>query len=425
MSLPQNNRPLEVDKDQHSSFALAGQYQTIIAKPAKEFRSITLAAGAVLWRHTAEGIAVACVHRPHYDDWSFPKGKIEADESLPVTAVREILEETGYETRLNKLLGRVYYPVKDRTKVVYYWTASVTGGTFTPNNEVDELRWLPIDQARELLSYELDRALLAKAVESFSAPITSQIIYVRHGQSISPEDWSGYDRDRPLTARGKIQAISLAPLLAAYRPDALYSAIPLRCVATLKPAAKVLGLKISSSANYGNTSMLVSMSSAQKELLKLINAQGSYVIASQGTAILDMITWLSARDKFPLDGIKARQAGVWVLSFSNGKLIGADYLESPLPIKRGKIRLLTTEQHKYRKAKKRARAKEARKIKEAKKALRAQKLAEEKSTVPELSQTATPVASQTEPVTTPSANPAELARKLKDTQHTSKGHEGK
>ena len=107
----------------------------------------------------------ACVHRPGYADWSLAKGKVDAGESLPVTAVREVSEETGFVVRLGKLIGHVTYPLPDkmsggkgpRTKVVYYWVAEVVGGEFVPNDAVDEVRWLSADAARELLSYDTDR----------------------------------------------------------------------------------------------------------------------------------------------------------------------------------------------------------------------------------------------------------------------------
>ena len=138
----------EQDKDTHGEMFLTGRLQEIPNHPHDEFERTTLAAGAVLWRgdlNAPESVEVACIHRPHYDDWSLAKGKVDPDESLIQTAVREIKEETGYDVRLGKLLGKTVYPVKKTTKVVYYWTGEVTGGEFTPNNEVDEIRWLPID----------------------------------------------------------------------------------------------------------------------------------------------------------------------------------------------------------------------------------------------------------------------------------------
>ncbi|ADP81700.1 NUDIX hydrolase [Pseudofrankia inefficax] len=124
------------------------------------------AAGGVVWRPAAGGgVEIVLVHRPRYDDWSLPKGKVDGDETWLAAAVREVDEETGLAVEVGVLLGDVTYPVRRHgsadsppaTKVVRYWALRVTGGAFTPNDEVDELRWLPPEQAAGLLSYDLDR----------------------------------------------------------------------------------------------------------------------------------------------------------------------------------------------------------------------------------------------------------------------------
>jgi 8-oxo-dGTP diphosphatase len=126
------------------------------------------AAGGVLWRPTADGgVEVALVHRPRYDDWSLPKGKVDHGETWLQAAVREIREETGFDVEVGALLGDVTYPVRRRsgveaTKVVRYWAMRAVGGLFTPNDEVDELGWLDRAAAAERLSYDLDREVLSR-----------------------------------------------------------------------------------------------------------------------------------------------------------------------------------------------------------------------------------------------------------------------
>ncbi|MGW5424348.1 NUDIX hydrolase [Streptomyces sp. NPDC003943] len=122
-----------------------------------------LAAGAVLWRPAAsgEGVEIALVHRPKYDDWSHPKGKLKADETFADCAVREVLEETGHSCVLGARLPTVRYPVNGRPKEVAYWTARALGGTFTPGREVDALAWLPPAAARARLTQPRDRELLS------------------------------------------------------------------------------------------------------------------------------------------------------------------------------------------------------------------------------------------------------------------------
>jgi 8-oxo-dGTP diphosphatase len=124
---------------------------------------LVLAAGGVVWRRGPDGRPeVLTVHRPKYDDWSLPKGKLDAGEAHEAAALREVEEETGLRCRLGRPLGAlVYEDRKGRPKEVRYWAMTVEDGSFSPNKEVDELRWVPADRARELLSYEHDADLVA------------------------------------------------------------------------------------------------------------------------------------------------------------------------------------------------------------------------------------------------------------------------
>jgi 8-oxo-dGTP diphosphatase len=107
---------------------------------------------------------ILVVHRPKYDDWSLPKGKLDKGEDFEQAALREVEEETGYRCRLGRPIGEASYrDNKDRAKLVrYFEMRPEEGGEFTPNDEVDELRWVPVDDVSELLSYDFDRELVAK-----------------------------------------------------------------------------------------------------------------------------------------------------------------------------------------------------------------------------------------------------------------------
>lgn len=328
--------PHENDKDAHNQLAVTGRFQEIPVHPEQEFRKPTLAAGAVLWRGDLadpESIEVAVIHRPHYDDWSLAKGKLDPGETLPATAAREIWEETGFEVRLGKLLGKVTYPVGDRTKVVYYWTGEVRGGEFTPNDEVNELRWASLDEARDLLSYEVDRSVLDKAEKRFRLPATSRILYVRHARAHERKKWSGDDNLRPLDKKGRRQAEMLVPMLLPYHPTALYSARPDRCQATITPLADELDLPVVVDPILGDEGWVNNMTKAQQRFQEIVDRGGTSVVVGQGVVIPDMIAWLSANGRLPLDEIQAKKASVWGLSFHDGELTGADYLASPLPVK--------------------------------------------------------------------------------------------
>lgn len=122
-----------------------------------------LAAGGVLWRpsDSADGIEIAVVHRPKYDDWSLPKGKPDAGERLVEAAVREVWEETGYHVEVGPSLGMVTYRKERRRggyhdKAVHYWAMRAAGGKFVPGAEVDDLVWLPPAHADQRFTYGMD-----------------------------------------------------------------------------------------------------------------------------------------------------------------------------------------------------------------------------------------------------------------------------
>ncbi|WP_336207941.1 NUDIX hydrolase [Nonomuraea sp. LPB2021202275-12-8] len=200
------------------------------------------AAGAVVWRGEESHPEVAVVHRPRYDDWTFPKGKLERGEHVIAAALREVREETGLTVVLDRALPLVSYPLEVGIKKVHYWAARVAGdGGFVPGDEVDGLRWLPVDRARELLSYAWDVELLGALTE---APLTTvPLVLVRHGSAGSRRDWQGEDALRPLDGDGRAQAAVLDTVLPAYRPEILLSSPSLRCVQTLEPYSSDIRLE--------------------------------------------------------------------------------------------------------------------------------------------------------------------------------------
>lgn len=189
---------------------------------------------------------VLLAHRPNYDDWSFPKGKLERGEHITACAVREVREETSLDVRLGVPLGAQSYPVDGRSKTVRYWTGRVVGDPdvsgYQPNREVDEVRWVPVGQAPDLLSYPHDRETLTEGV---AAPVkTRLVVVVRHAKARARSHWRTDDRFRPLLKVGEAQAERLAPLLAAYDVRHLVSSSSTRCLGTLMPYADATGRPI-------------------------------------------------------------------------------------------------------------------------------------------------------------------------------------
>jgi 8-oxo-dGTP pyrophosphatase MutT (NUDIX family) len=124
------------------------------------------AAGGVLWRQRGDQREFAVIHRPKYDDWTLPKGKLDPGESHEQAAVREVAEETGFSAELGPDLGETVYEHNARPKRVRYWGMRALGGRFQDNNEVDDLRWLALDDARQILTYRRDRIILERFVDS-------------------------------------------------------------------------------------------------------------------------------------------------------------------------------------------------------------------------------------------------------------------
>jgi 8-oxo-dGTP pyrophosphatase MutT (NUDIX family)/phosphohistidine phosphatase SixA len=196
-----------------------------------------LAAGAVVFR---PGRQVLLVHRPKYDDWSFPKGKLDPGEHPATAAVREVVEETGLRVRLGVPLPGQYYEVAAGTKHVSYWVARVLGDDdvrgYTVNDEIDEVAWLPYQDALVRLTYARDRRTLVEA-----RPLrhrTHAVLVLRHAHARARKTWSKDDRRRPLVAEGREQAAALVPVLAAYAPTRVVTSGSTRCVDTVRPFAE-------------------------------------------------------------------------------------------------------------------------------------------------------------------------------------------
>lgn len=302
--------------------------------------AVVFAAGTVLWRPAgttspAGAVEIAVAHRPHRQDWSLPKGKLECGETPAACAVRETEEETGYRPVLGRPLGGVRYPVPGRmpgTKLVTYFAGRAGRGGFRPGDEVDELRWLAPAAARELLTYPTDREVLAR----FTAvpPDSRLLLLVRHGKAGKQGHWPGPDHLRPLSAAGREQTAALRELLPLFGPTAVHSADRVRCLDTVSGLATDLGLSVVVEPLLDEESYQADPVATRDRVSEIVAAGGTPVICSQGGVIPDLVSTLAEKSGLRPGPVRAKKGSVWALTFSAAnppRLLAAHYLPSPLP----------------------------------------------------------------------------------------------
>ena len=252
-------------------------------------RPPVLAAGALVWRLKNDKLQVLVVHRPRYDDWSFPKGKAEPGESMVLTAIREVAEETGRQIVLGRYLGKARRRlVSGRKKRTLYWAAQVLPeagpgeglrAAVKPasKREIDKVRWWKVGKAARKLTHADDKRLLARLVDWYESGQLQvhSLVLVRHAKAVSRATW-GYginsEITRPLVmGRGQAQARDVAALLSAYGVGELVSSPWRRCVDTLAPYAHGCGLDLHSDEAFTEVSALTApelMQASFRDLLE-------------------------------------------------------------------------------------------------------------------------------------------------------------
>ncbi|RBQ16824.1 NUDIX hydrolase [Spongiactinospora rosea] len=280
------------------------------------------AAGAVVWRGDEDSPEVVLVHRPRYDDWSFPKGKLKAGEHVIAGALREVCEETGIDAVLGRALPPIHYLKNGRLKRVDYWAARALGGPgFEVTEEVDELAWLPVEEARRRLTYEWDAGLLRGLR---AAPLTTvPLIFVRHGLAGSRQEWTGDDDERPLDEDGRAQAAGIAEALAGFRPRVLVSSPSLRCVQTLRPYAAGHGLPVREDAALTETAP--DPAAALRLALDLMDAGVPAVLCGHGKTLPPLIdaVWRD-RHEGPGRDTHLRKGAFAVLHHTAGQIVALE-----------------------------------------------------------------------------------------------------
>ena len=280
------------------------------------------AAGGVLWREVDGQVRVAVVHRPRYDDWSLPKGKLDPGELEVAAAVREVEEETGFSCVVGRGLGITRYRVLDKgrdvPKRVRWWALEAGDGEFVPSREVDRLDWLTVPQAVRRVTAGTDDGTLQRFAAH--ARRTSTVLLVRHGLAGHREQWVGDDALRPLEDAGVEQARVLGELLPLWAPTAVLSAPALRCRSTVEPAAERLQLPVEVDGDLAEDA-----AERLPHLLRRLGSSGRTTVAcSQGGAIGAAVAALVAEAGLEVAETGAPKGSVWALSFADGRLVDAD-----------------------------------------------------------------------------------------------------
>jgi 8-oxo-dGTP pyrophosphatase MutT (NUDIX family)/phosphohistidine phosphatase SixA len=283
--------------------------------PAPDVR----AAGAVV---TRKGGDVLLVHRPRYDDWSFPKGKLDPDEHVTTAAVREVAEETGLDIRLGPALSTQRYDTgRGRMKSVNYWVGRVQGdddvSCYRVNDEIDAVAWVPWAEASERLTYDYDRGTLAEA-RSLRRK-TRALVVLRHGHARSRRSWKADDRRRPLILSGEAEAQRLVPVLASFDATEIHSSSSVRCVATVTPYVHTTGWPLHSYDELSEEGVSVA---AVDELVKKLLADDSSAVLCTHRPVLPIVL-----ESLGLADVKLEPAEMLVVHHRKGAVVAADRMQ--------------------------------------------------------------------------------------------------
>jgi 8-oxo-dGTP diphosphatase len=259
------------------------------------------AGGALPWRRRDGQLELALVHRPRYDDWSWPKGKLDPGEDWPVAAAREVWEETGFHVRLGRPLPSAQYTVRDRsgqpaTKSVRYWAAETVGGEGRLVNEIDEIAWLDVAAAADRLSYPRDLEQLRALVRAHHAwtLATWPLVFVRHAKARARSAWKKADPVRPLDSIGRARATALVPILAAFGVTRVVTSPSVRCLDTVLPYAVATGFGTHIKAGLSEEGFAERPGRATHQLTRLLEGGEPAVLCSHGPVLPTLLEQLAA-----------------------------------------------------------------------------------------------------------------------------------
>ena len=293
--------------------------------------SVIVAAGAVVWRKNDKGITeVAIIHRPKYDDYSLPKGKIEANESLISCAYREVFEETNLTTQFGPFLGEVEYFSPDGLKRVSYWSAKSIGeeNIFKPNNEVDKLIWSPLSKAIDKLTSETDKEIIGRFVNSFYD--SQPLILLRHGKAVARSEWPADDDDRALDALGQTQANRLLSIYQVFNLKEIHTSDAIRCYDTVSPMAKSLNMNLIVTGKISESSFKKDKEKAFEYLKEVLKSDKSAILCSHNPVLPKLLAKVSKKNDLTPDEDKLQPADAWILHRVGKDVLQVDRINAPV-----------------------------------------------------------------------------------------------
>lgn len=294
-------------------------------------KSLIVAAGAVIWRKNPKGVTeIAIIHRPKYDDYSLPKGKIEANESLISCAYREVFEETNLTTQFGPFLGEVEYFSPDGLKRVSYWSAKSIGeeNIFKPNSEVDKLIWSPLSKAIDKLSLETDREIIGRFVNSFYD--SQPVILLRHGKALARSEWPADDDDRPLDALGQTQASRLLSIYQVFNVKEIHTSDAIRCYDTVAPMAKALDQNLIVTGKLSESSFKKDKEPAFEYLKAVLKSNKSAILCSHNPILPKLLARVSKKNDLIPDEDKLQPADAWILHRVGKEVLQVDRINAPV-----------------------------------------------------------------------------------------------
>jgi len=295
---------------------------------------LIIAAGGVVWRETKDSkIELAIIHRPKYDDWTFPKGKLDSGEELISGAYREILEETGLDIEFGPFLGAVEYESVEVAKHVSYWAAKALSSSkeFHPNNEADLLEWHEFESARKKLTRDTDKEILEIFIDSpYQA---TKLIMLRHAKALARDEWQSGDEDRPLDNLGQLQAKRMHAVYQVFGISQIHTSDAVRCYDTvigLTNTLKIEPVITSKLSEYTFEKNKDKSLDYALELAEISRSTGETILLCSHNPVLPrMLERVAKKSSVELPESKLKPGDAWVVFLGKNKCLQIDVVPAP------------------------------------------------------------------------------------------------